>query len=369
MKSAKTKSRIRPLPALLIDRIAAGEVIDSPSSVVKELAENAVDAGAGHIRVETRAGGMDWIAVEDNGDGISSEDLPLAIQKHATSKVETLDDIEEVLSYGFRGEALSSIASVSYLEIQTRSTGEAQGARIISRGGETGEVEPFARSRGTRVYVEDLFFSTPARKKFLKSEKSENQKIHREFIRLALARPDLGWTLVRDDREILDLPANQEFGERVADIFTRNLASHLLPVSSHAGGISVTGYISDHDFFRAGRDRQFSWINGRPVELKHLSFLVKKGYGEILPHGAHPAFFLFFEVEPGRVDVNVHPAKREVRLLDESLLHGLIQAAVQPVIFPDEPLPFRRIQESGPDNAGPAVGHPGPKEHTASRYF
>ncbi|MCB1139111.1 MAG: DNA mismatch repair endonuclease MutL [Leptospiraceae bacterium] len=340
MESALKKSRIRPLPSLLIDRIAAGEVIDGPSSVVKELAENALDAGATEIIVETSGGGIHWIAVEDNGAGIAAEDLHLAIQKHATSKIETLDDINEVLSYGFRGEALSSIAAISYLEIVTKHLDQDRGARLVSRGGEAGDVEPAAREKGTRIYVEDLFYSTPARKKFLKAEKSENQKIHREFIKLAMARLDVSFTLIRDEKTILSLLAGQSFQERAASIFTANLAKHLLPVSAHAAGISVSGFISDHDFFRASRDRQYSWINGRPVEFKNLSFLVKKGYGEIIPHGSHPAFFLFLEVEPDRVDVNVHPAKREVRLLDESLLHGLIQKAVVPVIFPDEPLPF-----------------------------
>lgn len=354
MESALKKSRIRPLSPLLVDRIAAGEVIDGPASVVKELMENALDAGATSIQVETSGGGINWIAVEDDGNGIQAEDLPLAIQKHATSKVETLDDINEVLSYGFRGEALSSIASISYLEILTKSSEESRGARIISRGGEPGPVEPAPRTRGTRIYVEDLFYSTPARKKFLKSEKSENQKIHREFVRLAMARLQVSWKLVRDDKTILDLPAGQSFEARVGSIFTENLARHLLPVSSHGTGISISGFISDHDFFRATRDRQFSWINGRPVELKNLSFLVKKGYGEIIPHGSHPAFFLFLEVEPDRVDVNVHPAKREVRLLDESLLHGLVQRAVVPVIFPDEPLPFKKGSwQSGMFSGGP----------------
>ena len=342
MESALKKSRIRPLPALLVDRIAAGEVIDGPASVVKELVENALDAGATSIQVETSGGGINWISVEDDGAGILDEDLPLAIQKHATSKVQTLDDISEVLSYGFRGEALSSIASISYLEILTRSADQERGSRIISRGGEAGPVEPAARTQGTRIYVEDLFYSTPARKKFLKAEKSENQKIHKEFIRLAMARLNVAWKLVRDEKTILDLPAHQSFEQRAGAIYTENLARHLLPVNSHASGISLTGFISDHDFFRATRDRQFSWINGRPVEFKNLSFLVKKGYGEILPHGSHPAFFLFLEVEPDRVDVNVHPAKREVRLLDESLLHGLVQRAVVPVIFPDEPLPLKK---------------------------
>lgn len=341
MESALKKSRIHPLPSLLVDRIAAGEVIDGPSSVAKELMENALDAGAQEIRVETSGGGLHWIAVEDNGSGIMAEDLPLAIQKHATSKVETLEDISEVLSYGFRGEALSSIASISYLEIITRHESETKGARIISRGGEAGAVEPASRSAGTRIYVEDLFYSTPARRKFLKSEKTENQKIHREFIKLALARLDVTWTLIRDEKTILDLPAGQSFQERAAAVFTENLARHLLPVASHSSALSLTGFISDHDFFRASRDRQLCWINGRPVEIKNLSFLVKKGYGEIIPHGSHPAFFLFLEVDPDRVDVNVHPAKREVRLLDESLLHGIVQKAVVPVIFPDEPLPFR----------------------------
>ena len=342
---------------MLIDRIAAGEVIDGPSSVAKELMENALDAGATSIKLETSGGGIQWIAVEDNGDGIQSQDLPLAIQKHATSKVETLDDINEVLSYGFRGEALSSIASISYLEILSKAREENKGYRIISRGGDAGAVEPAPRSEGTRIYVEDLFYSTPARKKFLKAEKSENQKIHREFIRLAMARLNVSWTYIRDGKTILQLPANQSFQERAGAIFTGNLAKHLLPVSSHSAGISLSGFISDHDFFRATRDRQFSWINGRPVEFKNLSFLVKKGYGEILPHGSHPAFFLFLEVEPGRVDVNVHPAKREVRLLDESLLHGLVQRAVVPVIFPDEPLPLKKsLWESMPVGSTPASG-------------
>ncbi len=340
--SASTKNaRIRRLPPVLIDKIAAGEVIEGPFSVIKELVENSLDAGATNVRIETRSGGMDLILIEDDGAGIHPDDLKFAVQRHATSKISELEDLDAILTFGFRGEALASIASVAHLDIKSRPAEERLGGRIECRGGELVHVEPAGCNPGTLIQVSELFYATPARRKFVKTERTENARNHKAVIQLALANPNVHFTYVRDGKEHLNLPA-QSLQDRIAQIYRSKIGEHLLEVEAETAGIRMTGFVTNENFFRANREGQFTFINGRAVDIKNFSYFVKKAYGELMPPGSHPYFFLFLEIDPDRVDVNVHPAKREVRLLDESSLHSLVVNNLGRVLRPDTPLAFAR---------------------------
>ncbi len=351
--SASIKSpRIRRLAPVLVDKIAAGEVIEGPHSVLKELIENSLDAGATRLRVETRAGGMELILVEDDGVGIHPEDLKASVQRHATSKIAELEDLDEIGTFGFRGEALASIASIAHLEIRSRRAdpGNADGdpevsggagARIECRGGELVHTEAVACNPGTTIRVSELFYATPARRKFVKAERTENSRNHQAILRLALANPNTRFEYIRDGKEYLNLPP-QELPERIAQVYRSQIGKHLIEVEGEANGVRLRGYITDEGFFRANRDGQYQYINNRYVEIKNFSYFVKKAYGELLPPGSHPYFFLFLDIDPRRVDVNVHPAKREVRMLDESLLHSLLVNSISRVLRPQTPLRFSR---------------------------
>ncbi len=359
------EKRIRRLPSIVIDRIAAGEVIESPSSVVKELAENALDAGATRLRVETAGGGLDLLVVEDNGSGIVFDELPDAIERHATSKIGSLEDIESILSYGFRGEALASIASVSLLEIQSRPPDEAVGGVLESRAGTVTRHERSAGGPGTVIRVRDLFFATPARKKFIKSEKAENLKIFRELRKIALASPGIEIHYVRDGQEHLHYPARASLKERILDVFPGEAADRWLPVEAAHDGVQLSGFISTPDAVRSNRDNQLTFVNGRCIEFKYLSYLLKKGYGDLIPHGMHPSAVLFFTIPPDLIDVNVHPAKKEIRFLDENRIQGLTIRAVQralssgPVIFSQQTLDRNFKEVPGPRVSEPASWNSG----------
>lgn len=333
---------IRKLPSVLVDRIAAGEVVERPASVVKELVENSIDAGATHVFVETQAGGMQSILIRDNGSGIPFDELPLAVERYATSKIESLDDLEHIHSYGFRGEALAAISSVSYLEIRSTHTGASTGGLLRARGGAIEEHRIDAPTEGTSIHVQELFYTTPARRKFLKSERSEDSAIHKELLRLAFAAPGLHIEYYRDGKLIFNLPSNNNLHSRIATVYGPDFAARLLYVEEKQDSLFLTGFIGDDRSYRSQADRQFTTVNRRPVDIRHLPFFVRKAYGELIPDGGRPIFFLNLEVDSRRLDVNVHPTKKEVRLTDEALLHGLIMAACQRALFPDAPLPFLR---------------------------
>ncbi len=384
MTARNISGRIKPLPELVIDKIAAGEVIDGPCSIVKELMENAIDAGARAITIETVAGGTRLIRVQDDGAGILFDDLAVAVRRHATSKIENLEDIESILSYGFRGEALASIASVSYLTLRSRHRSEEMGGLLRCRGGNAESPELVAINPGTAITVEELFYTTPARKKFLKSERFENQRVFQEVVKVALANPGIELRYLRDGKDFLILPAGS-LAERIAGIYRRGIGDHLLPVETNADGVRLHGFVTDGFFYRSNRDAQFQFVNGRAVDLKHFSTLVKKTYGELLPHGAFPYFFLFLELDPRRVDVNVHPGKKEVRLNNLSLVHSLLIHAVTDTLRTHAPLEWARAMgdrfkhRAGPGPAvaagqigtvpdallpGPSAGYAGPRDET-----
>lgn len=359
-------ARIQALPPLVIDRIAAGEVVDGPYSVVKELVENSLDAGASNISVETRGGGMELVAIGDDGAGIEAEDLPLSLERHATSKIERLEDIESVLSFGFRGEALASIASVSHLELSSTRTGAQQGARIESRGGRILNQQPDQPLRGTRIRVSELFYAVPARRKFVRSERGENARIQKEVLKAAFARTDVGFVYRRDDKELLRLPAEQDLRERIGQVYRGRLGERLIALSADWSGFRLTGFVGDEHCYRTNREGQFTYVNGRCVELPFLSALFRKAFGELLPPGAHPYVFLFIELDPAQVDVNVHPAKKEVRLRDQQALNSLVLRTMAEALRPGEPVSFQRYRPSSlasPEGREPislvAAGLPG----------
>jgi len=325
---ATSRRKIEHLPAVIIDRIAAGEVIEAPFSVVKELVENGIDAGATKIVIRTDGGGLDKIVVEDDGSGIDYDDLPSALARHATSKIATLEEIEQIHSFGFRGEALASIAAVSYLKLFSMSADSDAGGIIEARGGDIVRTEPAGGVHGTIVEVNSLFYATPARKKFVKSERVENSRIAQTVVKLALSRPDIEFVYVRDGKEHAHYYPTKQAAPRIEQIFGKKVAESLIDIHAAADGLELEGMISSPDCFRSNRDGQFFYVNGRPVELKSLPYLIKKSFGELLLPGANPYCFLFIHSDPARTDVNVHPAKREVRLIDESLLNAIVIRAV-----------------------------------------
>ncbi|MCB1175893.1 MAG: DNA mismatch repair endonuclease MutL, partial [Leptospiraceae bacterium] len=330
--------RIQALSTLLIDKIAAGEVIEAPFSVIKELVENSLDAGAQNMQVETEGGGMERISIEDDGHGIHPDDLRLCLQRHATSKIRELDDLEKLYSFGFRGEALAAIGAVSRLTIRSRQASSPVAHCMESRGGRIVTTNVVAAPVGTAIAVNELFYATPARRKFVKSERSENMRITGELRKLALAHPSVSWRYIRDAKPRLHWTRATSLQERIGQIFQPQLLDHLLAVDFEYQGMRLHGFISDEDYYRANREGQYSFVNGRSVEIQNFGWLVKKAYGELLAPGSHPWSFLFLEVDPARLDVNVHPRKLEVRLLDHSQLYSLVQGALDPVLRPRMPL-------------------------------
>lgn len=324
---------IRPLPAQLINQIAAGEVVERPASVVKELIENSLDAGARCIEVRLELGGIKRILVRDDGGGMTAEDLPLAVSRHATSKITTLADLEAVATLGFRGEALPSIASVARVRIVSRRADSAHGFAIDADGSDRAPIpEPAAHQPGTSVDVRDLFFNTPARRKFLRTEKTELGHIEQLVRRLALAHPGVGFRLQHNAREMLDLRADsaplESLTRRLEQALGAEFMEASLPLDEQATGLRLHGWVAQPAWSRAQADRQFFFVNGRMVRDKLVAHAVRAAYQDLLHHGRHPAYVLFLELDPRGVDVNVHPAKQEVRFRESRLVHDFLFRAL-----------------------------------------
>ena len=314
---------IRLLPDQLISQIAAGEVVERPASALKELLENSLDAGSSEISVSLLQGGVKQLKVVDNGSGIAQDDLAMALTRHATSKIFSLEDLEAVASLGFRGEALASIASVSRTQISSRETNTKHAWRIASNGSEIAPLEPAALDFGTIIEVNDLYFNTPARRKFLKQEATEFGHCEAAFERVALSRPDVGFMLQHNGRAISRYsisPAKKRF----AEILGAEFSAESISVEEEAAGLKLWGAIAKPTFSRNSRDTQYVYVNGRFVRDKLLSHAIRQAYQDVLHHDRHPAYVLFLELDPSLVDVNVHPAKTEVRFRDGQAIHRFV---------------------------------------------
>lgn len=316
---------IRQLPDILINQIAAGEVVERPASVVKELVENALDAGATRVDIDLEEGGVRLIRIRDDGGGIAPEELALAVSRHATSKIASLDDLEAVATLGFRGEALPSIASVSRFTLSSRRRGDEHGSALQIEGGKLGEVMPRAQAPGTTVEVRELFYNVPARRKFLRAERTELGHIEEWLRSLALARPDVELRVSHNGKPSRrykpgDLYSDARLGETLGEDF----AAQALRVDHSGAGLRLHGWIAQPHYSRASTDQQYLYVNGRSVRDRSVAHAVKMAYGDVLFHGRQPAYVLFLELDPTRVDVNVHPAKHEVRFRDSRLIHDFV---------------------------------------------
>ena len=325
--------KIRLLPELLVSQIAAGEVVERPASVLKELLENSLDAGARNVTVSLDEGGIRRLQVEDDGEGIAADDLPLALARHATSKIQSLDDLQGVATMGFRGEALASIASVSRLSIATRRNGAAHGSALHCEGAEHGGIEPAARAPGTTVTVADLYFNTPARRKFLRTEATEFGHCDEVFCRVALARPDIAFTLKHNGR-VSRLLRAQSPAERVAALMGDAFSAASVPVDAPAAGLRLSGLAGTPQAATARADSQYFFVNGRFVRDRLLAHAAREAYAELLHGERAPAYVLFLQLDPRGVDVNVHPAKTEVRFRDSRAVHQFVLHALKRALAP-----------------------------------
>ncbi len=322
---------IRLLSATLIDQIAAGEVIERPASVVKELIENALDAGARRIDIDIEQGGLGLVRVRDDGLGIAATELPLAVQRHATSKIATLEDLESVASLGFRGEALPSIGSVARLRVCSRTAAAEAATELRVEGGVATPPQPAAHPSGTTIEVRELFFNVPARRKFVRTEATEFGHIARTIERLALAAPAVAFRVRHNGRQTLDLAAAEDAtgrAERVARVLGAEFLARSLPVAQE-GALQLRGWLGLPTAARANSDGQFWYVNGRPVRDRLLGNAARLGYRDVLYHGRHPAYVLDLRLDPRLVDVNAHPAKLEVRFRDSRAVHDFVFRAIE----------------------------------------
>ncbi len=327
--------QIRVLSDNVANKIAAGEVVERPASLVKELVENAVDAGSTQIDIDIIAGGRKLVSVGDNGCGMNRDNALLAIERHATSKIRDVDDIEHIATLGFRGEALAAIASVARFRIATCARDEDMGTEVVVDGGKLRDVRDIGCPAGTTIEVRDLFYRVPARRKFLRSYQTEMSHVRSTFIVLALANPAVGMSLRVDGREAYHLPAGAGFSDRLADIFGRHYGDNLRAVDHDQAGVRITGYVSIPTVHRADRGEQYTFVNGRAATAPLVGYAIKEAYHTLLPGGRHPSVFLFLSLDPELVDVNVHPTKREVRFRRPSDVRDALIAAIRAALSSD----------------------------------
>ena len=369
---------IQQLPGHLINQIAAGEVVERPASVVKELVENSLDSGADDIHVDIAAGGARLIRVRDNGSGIEREELSLALSRHATSKISSLEDLEAVVSLGFRGEALPSIASVARLVMTSRTASDDTAWQIEADGGEISSSRPATHERGTTVEVHDLFYNTPARRRFLRTERTEFGHIEKWLRRLALSRPGVAFTLTHNRRTVLKLAAatsNEQQLARLAKLCGDAFADQSFHLEHETEGIALQGWIALPTYNRSQPDQQFWFVNGRSISDKTLTHAAKHAYRDVLFHGRFAAYVLNLAMDPAGVDANAHPAKHEVRFRDGRRVHGIVSQTLEAALrdtrpgghapapasivrYPEptqRPMPLRGLGPGGPANVQEAL--------------
>ncbi|MFN2381563.1 MAG: DNA mismatch repair endonuclease MutL [Guyparkeria sp.] len=321
-------AEIRQLPQSLVNQIAAGEVVERPASVIKELVENALDAGADRVDVQVVAGGVKQLSVRDNGQGMPPEQLPLAISPHATSKIQDLDDLEAVASFGFRGEALASIQSISRLRLVSRTADAEHGWELAP--GVFDEPRPTPAKAGTLVDVRDLFFNVPARRKFLRTERTEFGHVDQLLRKLALANPGVAFRLTHNDRLVFDLPsvALDSIESRMAAVLGQGFLEQAREIDASASGLSLQGLVASPQYARASTDQQLFFVNGRVVRDRLVAHAIRRAYSDVLHHARHPAYVLSLRLDPAAVDVNVHPTKAEVRFRDARGVHDFLFQSV-----------------------------------------
>ena len=324
-------SSIKVLPDQLISQIAAGEVVERPAAALKELMENSLDANSREIKVSLMLGGIKQLKVTDNGAGIGKDDLALSLTRHATSKIKSLEDLEAVASLGFRGEALASIASVSRTQVISRTQNDQHAWSIYSNGSEVSTIEPSALDVGTIVEVNDLYFNTPARRKFLKKEATEFGHCEEAYTRIALSRPDITFSLEHNGR-IVSRYAAGEANNRFQEVLGAGFAAEMIEIDTTAAGLRLWGVVAKPTFNRHRRDTQYAYVNGRFVRDKLMSHAIRQAYQDVMHHDRHPAYVLFLDLDPNLVDVNVHPAKTEVRFRDGQSIHRFVFHALNKVL-------------------------------------
>lgn len=331
---------IQQLPSHLINQIAAGEVVERPASVVKELLENSLDAGATEILVDIVAGGQKLIRIRDNGSGIARDELALALSRHATSKISSLDDLEAVVSLGFRGEALPSIGSVSRMTVCSRQRDSDTAWLVEANNGTVSETRPAAHPVGTTIEVHDLFYNTPARRRFLKTERTEFGHIEKWIKRLALSRPDVALTVTHNRRTVLQLntaTTDDERLQRLSKILGETFAQNAVHIEAETDGIAVSGWLCLPTFNRSQPDMQFWFVNGRSISDKTLAHAARHAYRDVLFHGRYPAYVISLSMDPATVDANAHPAKHEVRFRDGRRVHGVVSQAIETALRETRP--------------------------------
>ena len=322
--------RIRLLSETVASQVAAGEVVERPASVVKELVENSLDAGARNIDVIIRRGGISLVRVIDDGCGMDRDDALLSLERHATSKIRSATDLQAVATLGFRGEALPSIASVSRFRLTTRGAGAIAGTEILVNGGKIDVVRDGGEAPGTQVEVRSLFYNLPARRKFLRSENTESRNIEHQIHLQAIGHPEIGFSLMRDDRISFQLPGTATLGDRIRDLYGVELLRRLVGIDGAASAkIKISGFIGQAGLSRQNRSQQLVFVNGRAIESSFITGAIREGYHTALMKGQYPVTFLFIELDPGGVDVNVHPAKREVRFRDPAGVREVVVRCIQ----------------------------------------
>ncbi len=344
-------NRIHLLPEHVANQIAAGEVIERPASVLKELLENSLDAGATQIDVQIGAGGRSLVSVTDNGCGMSKDDALLCLERHATSKLRDSDDLDRIASYGFRGEAIPSIASVSRFRLRTREADALAGTELIIDGGKLRDVHEVGLAPGTQVEIRSLFFNLPARRKFLRTEATESAHIRHTMLLAGLARPDVGFTLTMDEQPAQRWLPGEDLRQRLVSIFSADWVDLTVPIEAATGNLRLHGYIGKPGVSRAARGEELFFINQRPVENRTLHFGLLEGYHNSLMKGRYPVAILFLEMDPAGVDVNIHPAKREVRFHDDFTIRHFVVKAVQEALHEFSGTPAAKFTFGDPNVA------------------
>lgn len=333
-----SSNKVKILPENLINKIAAGEVIDRPASVVKELVENSLDAGADRISIILREGGSSLIQVIDNGQGMSEQDAIMSLQRHATSKIQSLKDIERIRTLGFRGEALASIAAVSQLELKTIEKGKISGTAIIVEGGAVEKMEAAGGNSGTSIAVKNLFFNTPARRKFLRAPATEYRYILSMINRFTLSYPHVGFTVVNEGAEVYSYkPA--ELKDRIADVLGSRIRDNLIEVNDNTPVMNISGFIGNFDALRKSRNDQYLFVNKRWVNDRTVAAAIAAAYGDTIPKGSFPLYVLFIDIDPERIDVNVHPTKSEIKFADQHMIFSLVRGAIKRTLISDNIVP------------------------------